>query len=402
MEDIEETRINARQIIMRSLTEEEYRATSDKVYRYTLKSHKRHREQKTSDSPYYNDYIYQHENGIEVCVGLGKHFLPSPKGKKRGVITPFSTHSRRRLKVALLSCDLTEGSWRCGVSMLLPWHEEHWDGIVLKDFRASVEAFRMSFTRCFPQCAMIYRVEVTRAGAEHIHAVFYAPIEDGWIEKSYTRILKSRVSADQKQFVGAIPPSADDSSKMEFLQRVISVLWFNSIKRRTISEQARLEYKERGVLVERIQSMPQMIQYMTSISSESKRLQSHLGAKAWGVIQKKHFKRNKPYRIDAHGRIRVLFLRCISRLCRRRLSEGRHSLAPFGWHYAKRRKPIGLILGINKELTNRILAWAENEMKSSPMEYIVPYRPKDSNPKNTSLFEQYLKNTEEECTNRTL
>ncbi|MBP5788047.1 MAG: hypothetical protein J6Y19_09565, partial [Kiritimatiellae bacterium] len=86
----------------------------------------------------------------------------------------------------------------------------------------------------------------------------------------------------------------------------------------------------------------------------------------------------------------------------RRLSEGRHSLAPFGWHYAKRRKPIGLILGINKELTNRILAWAENEMKSSPMEYIVPYRPKDSKPKNTSLFEQYLKNTEEEYTNRTL
>jgi len=45
MDEIDESRINARRIIMRSLTEEEYRATSDKVYRYTLKSYKRHQEQ---------------------------------------------------------------------------------------------------------------------------------------------------------------------------------------------------------------------------------------------------------------------------------------------------------------------------------------------------------------------
>ena len=395
MDDIKESRINARQIKMRVLTEDEYLATNDEVSRNTEKSCLRHSVANMSNGGswiFYNGYIYQYKYGIDVGLDSGtKHYIPSTEGRrKRGVVSGFSSHSRRRLKIAILSSDLPNGSWKCGATFLLPWDEVRWDGEVLNDFRASVEAFRTSFTRCFPRCAIIYRVEVTKKGTEHIHAIFYAPHDDEWITRAYTYVMKSRIEADKKEFVGDIHSTMNDNAKMELLQKIISVLWFIAISRRPITESARLQYWERGVRVKPVKTMSQMIQYMSSVSSKSKKLQSRLKARQWGVLQKKNLVRNKPHRVEVYGRIRVLFLRCISRLRRKRLSRGRHSLSPFGWHHSKRVEAIGVIPGITKELTNKILAWAENEVMSSPpMDYVVPYRPRDLNNKDATLFKQY-------------
>lgn len=96
---------------------------------------------------------------------------------KRGRIGGFSRHSARRLREALFRYHVPNARC-CGLTLTVPWV---WSADLLPEWRRVFRAFAQSFRRRFPESAMIYRVELQRRGAPHVHAVAYvaenAPLE---------------------------------------------------------------------------------------------------------------------------------------------------------------------------------------------------------------------------------
>ena len=112
------------------------------------------------------------EHGMRVKLDMT---MPPPKhldGVTRGKITQFSPGAARRLREALFSNSLATEHKTFGLTLTVPWHAETFEPL-MEEWRATFRRFQISFLRRFPNSAAIYRNELQKRGAPHIHAVVY-------------------------------------------------------------------------------------------------------------------------------------------------------------------------------------------------------------------------------------
>lgn len=398
MDGKEQQNIPAKTIVIRKLTEEGYRATASEVAKNTEKQKQRFlRRQKIIESgkgTYISTKgaIIQYEHGIKIVLPLENQFIPTTIGRrKRNPISDFSKSTRKRLRKALLCTDLPNGSQRFGVTITLPWDDSDWDDYLLNDFHSTVETFRTAFARCFPLCAIIYRLERQERGAPHMHSVFYAPLDNGWIVNAYDHVSRMRNSQNTNTPIGELPTTFDLNIKSKFLCNVFSALWFNAISHRLFRTKQLQSYWEKCIRVQAIESDPKMFQYMLKTE------QSLKNVKAWGYMQRKNLTERRsepisynPEGVPLEGRILVLMARCISQWSRKQLSYGNHSLAPFGWHYSRWKRRHGFFLGVTPNLTKRIIDWAYKEVKGREMDYVIPYRPTPRQTLTNPILNRYV------------
>lgn len=99
-------------------------------------------------------------------------------GGKRGAIVSFSVASSRRLREWFVTRDIA-GSYKFGLTLTLPFSDECWKGerlaASLKWFKSHWKRFRTEIERKFPDVGVVFRIELQKRQAPHIHAVVYFP-----------------------------------------------------------------------------------------------------------------------------------------------------------------------------------------------------------------------------------
>lgn len=245
---------------------------------------------------------YVGENGLEFRLKLGKGQPSHLEGVKRGKIQCFSSGAVRRLRQALFWSTLDD-SVCVGVTFTVPWKDISRERI-LKEFQESWHRFQIVFRRKLPNSALIYRVELQRRGAPHIHAICWGKRCDilgsglpdecfdaaaGWLQWLFTR-LWTRV---------AIKFYEDDEQLIKAERHAVKVDWLNS--------------ENRGAL------------YRYLCDHASKRKQAQLGyqGKQWGIIGRDNLEREKSDVLGDFDNFHqeAVFWRMIRKLTRYRLSR---------------------------------------------------------------------------------
>lgn len=372
--------------------EEEYRDFEKREARLNARQAKREKKiQKNEDSGkahyvYRKEHIYQFPYGIEVSYPSGKYPIPEIPSdrRKRGKIISFTKKSKRRCRKALVSLDLPNGATRYAVTFTLPWKIDDWgEDVVVADFNQAIETFRTSFARCFKRCAMIYCVELQKSGAYHIHAIFYVPEDStSWTDDAYKYFGKIR-KCKLKEIVdsgGMMPTQPDRCTTTDFLHKTFSLLWFNAIRRRISPESKIYAYWRKGVKVgvytdvSRQIQMSKTIHYM--INDDTTKMPSPMERKRWGIIQRKNLIEKKKV-VEIHDRVRILVLREISKLKRNTIVYSDFGLKKkkrflFGSHHARRRNPVGIIIGITNDMMDKFITQAEQNVRARKMIYPKP------------------------------
>ena len=111
-------------------------------------------------------------NGLLVDTGCVYKVLKMPKKRaKRGEITEFSRHSRKRLQNALLTLFPPKGWVRFGLCVTVPGQCDNWQ----EDWLKAVDRFWKNLERNGTfNYSGIYRVELQQRGMPHMHLVMFA------------------------------------------------------------------------------------------------------------------------------------------------------------------------------------------------------------------------------------
>lgn len=205
----------------------------------------------------------------------------SATGEKRGEIRGFSFASRLRLRQALLSCSL-DGGTRVGVTLTLPWVVRDWS-CVMDDFRQVMHRFRVYFFRRFPSSGAIFRVELQRRGAPHVHMV------------SFHRL-----------------PLPDDLSSRYF------ALWLDSL-RGDLRGGSLSAFARRGVVVDTDLNFIGVVRYLCDHASKRKQAQLGYKGKQWGILGKANLRFSSGFPFEISDREFVLLSRFLRRLGRFRV-----------------------------------------------------------------------------------
>jgi hypothetical protein len=111
-------------------------------------------------------------NGLLIDTGCVYKVLKVNKRKKikRGEITEFTRHSRKRLQNALLTLSPPKGWSRFGLCITVPCQCDDWQEEWLK----AIKRFWM-FLQREKQCnfSAVYRVELQERGMPHMHLVMF-------------------------------------------------------------------------------------------------------------------------------------------------------------------------------------------------------------------------------------
>ena len=120
--------------------------------------------------------IYFGERGMRVKLNVCKVQPKHLESVKRSEITTFSAASSRRLREALFNSSIPD-SIVLGLTLTVPWHADDFEPL-MDEWRKTFERFRTAFIRRFPGSAVIYRNELQKRGAPHVHAVLYLSQKD--------------------------------------------------------------------------------------------------------------------------------------------------------------------------------------------------------------------------------
>ena len=168
-------------------------------------------------------------------------------GVKRGCIDSFSSAARLRLRIALLRYCL-EGGFRVGVTLTLPWSVSDWS-LVMSDFRAVMHRFRVYWLRRFPDSAAIFRVELQKRGAPHLHMVSWHLRRDEDLASAYFN------------------------------------LWYDSLLR-DLRGGSYSDFARHGVKVDLLPNVIASIRYLCDHASKGKQAQLGYKGKQWGILGK--------------------------------------------------------------------------------------------------------------------
>lgn len=205
-------------------------------------------------------------------------------GSPRGCIDGFSYGSRLRLRLALIRYSLPFGT-RVGVTLTLPWKVNDWS-LVMSDFKEVLHRFRVYWLRRFPDCASVYRVELQKRGAPHLHLV-------SWHK---------------------LPLPAD-------LTDCYFRLWFDSL-RHDLRGGSFSDFARRGVVVDLVPNVIGAIRYLCDHSSKRKQAQLGYKGKQWGILGKSNLVTSAGYGLEFSERDIVLLKRFLRRLSRFRVKAG--------------------------------------------------------------------------------
>ena len=287
------------------------------------------------------------EHGIRRKIG-GVQFVPNSEDRKpRGDISGFSRRATARLRESLLSTTLKGGEcdW-FGVTLTLPWDIEEWGEEALEDFRRAWNHFGVSIKRLLPSVGWLFRVELQKRGAPHIHAIMYAPFGSDWLPKAWRTDNKMEL-------------------KLQALKELLTSQWGNCVSFRTWTERAVVSgFDKRGVKVESIANHGAVMRYLLDHTSKRKQAQLGYRGKQWGYLNRKALSQDSGTLVNLPDRARALFNRATARLCRFRLKDGEHAKAPFGSHKSK---PLhgAAIRFIRPCDVRRLLWWAVREAESA-------------------------------------
>lgn len=136
-----------------------------------------------------------------VDIGnLGFRFFVESNGRKppkdqpkRGEISGFSKSSVRRLRDLLVFGELkTTERTRYGYTLTVPWNDL--SGDVLEDYKESFNRFGVGFCRYLPNSAFVYRHELQRRRAPHLHGILFLSVYDdfdsGLIDMLWRRAIR--------------------------------------------------------------------------------------------------------------------------------------------------------------------------------------------------------------------
>lgn len=112
-------------------------------------------------------------------------------GGKRGAIRGWSKSSVRRLRETLFNKWIPD-STVFGLTLTVPWKDFPED--VGKEFRACLNRFKVSFCRRYPNSAFVYRIELQKRKAPHIHAVLHLAKKDGAFDAGEMSLLWFRAT----------------------------------------------------------------------------------------------------------------------------------------------------------------------------------------------------------------
>lgn len=204
-------------------------------------------------------------------------------GCVRGSIDSFSYASRLRLRMALLRYRLPSGV-RVGITLTLPWVVSDWPKVMV-DFREVLHRFRVYWLRRFPDCGSIYRVELQKRGAPHLHMV------------SWHRL--------------PLPPDLVD---------IYFSLWFDSMLH-DLRGGSYSDFARRGVVVDTLPNVIASIRYLCDHASKRKQAQLGYRGKQWGIYGKSNLVQFCGLPLDFTEREFVLLKRFLRRVTRFRVDS---------------------------------------------------------------------------------
>ena len=224
-----------------------------------------------------------YENGVEVVKEIGRvSSSGSVTGCPRGCIDSFSYSARLRLRLALLRYFLP-GGFRVGVTLTLPWSVSDWSA-VMGDFRSVMHRFRVYWLRRFKDCGAIFRVELQRRGAPHLHMV-------AWHRKG-------TLNLSEQYFA----------------------LWYDSLLR-DLRGGSYSDFARYGVKVDTLPNVIASIRYLCDHASKSKQAQLGYRGKQWGILGKASLRVSTGEPFSLSDRQFVLLGRWLRRLTRFRVTS---------------------------------------------------------------------------------
>ena len=202
-------------------------------------------------------------------------------GVPRGCIDGFSSAARLRLRLALLRYKLDGGS-RVGVTLTLPWCVSDWS-LCMGDFREVMHRFRVYWLRRFPSDGAIFRVELQRRGAPHVHLV-------AWHKYPFPADLNDRYFR----------------------------LWFDSLLG-DLRGGSFSDFARHGVRVDPCPNVIASIRYLCDHGSKRKQAQLGYKGKQWGILGKSNLREYGGLSFELTDREMVLLSRFLRRLSRFRV-----------------------------------------------------------------------------------
>lgn len=218
-----------------------------------------------------------------------------PVGGRRSSISCFSPSSRRRMREYLVSHEIPRYV-RVGITLTLPWSVPDWS-LVMDDFRTVMHRFRTYWRRRFPDSSAVYRVELQKRGAPHVHLVSYHKPED-------------------------IPLFHDDYFS----------LWFKSLG--SLHDYSYDDFALHGVLVEPVADVTAMFHYLSDHATKKKQAQLGYKGKQWGVLGKENLSLVEHSIISVPDDVEYSIVRTLRKLNRYKV----HAQCPFGYRYVKVRR----------------------------------------------------------------
>ena len=271
-------------------------------------------------------------HGFRVALKTLKTRGSHLDGVTRGKITQFSSSSARRLREALFSLSI-EHSTVVGITLTVPWHADDFEPL-MAEWRQVFKRFRAGFEYRFPSSAIIYRNELQRRGAPHIHAVCYLAHSD-----LQSKQMEAEKSGGARQSVKSQQPYALELSKhihspnfVELCQplhaafQTLEGLWLQSVGKNLHGGSMR-DFQLHGVKFDVLDASDcgNLFRYLADHSSKHKTDQLGYAGKQWGFIGRQNLDSSSvtnlpPFISDKHE---AIFWRMIRKLTRYRLD---HSL----------------------------------------------------------------------------
>lgn len=242
------------------------------------------------------------------------------EGCKRGKISCFSAGSVRRLRETLFS-KFVPGAISFGATFTVPWrcsNDEERKSVVSR-FESTFNRWRKRFQYDFPRSSIIYRVELQKRGAPHLHAVCYISLDDVKLdyEVKDERLAKSALSQ----------VSLRDDWLFSFDKETTESEW-----RRANSHSVKFDSLD-------TENKGSLFRYLADHTSKSKQAQLGWKGRQWGILGKNNLVSENLFDLppfpNAHAQ--GVFWRMIKKLTRYRISD---ELRSKKW---KRRPPFGSV-----------------------------------------------------------
>lgn len=274
---------------------------------------------------------------VRVVQGKNEGGLGACPDTKRGEISGFSCAARRRMRNFLLSKEI-KGACRFGVTLTVPWKGDNFAGL-MDEWRDCVSRFRHSFSYRFKDSGLVYRVELQKRGAPHIHAIL------------------SMVDGDY--LPSGVEPT--DDLRLAVLQTAISKIWVKSVH--DLHHGSVSGFLEHGVLVEPIVDDGAMFRYLADHATKSKQAQLGYKGKQWGVIGEfKYTNIASDDFVFENALHRILFVRAVNKVCRYRIKDNADTRKPcvFGSRLRGGRRRVGDWY-CSRDTLHRLYEWAKSE-----------------------------------------